>query len=271
MKSDCRKLKESSVYIKNWIQKQPSVKEESLTDWLLFDVSEKIEGIAYRDFTRHEEARETGADWEWWFVFNKYSIKMRIQAKKIKENDDNYPGIAHTNQYGLQIEKLLKDAKGSNSIPLYAFYTRLKENVMCKRAINDEGVYLAEANKIFKDFIENGKQHISPPDIMKLTIPLSCFLCCDLIYEGNNEKGFQRFFSHYFYSIVTQNGEDSKNSFVMNEDMPGLYSEPPNYVSSFIKLSRNNLLNEWESQYYRQLEGINALLVYDARESKKRE
>jgi len=51
-----------------WRREQPNVGEESLTDYLLWQVSRHLECVKYVKFTRHQEARFTGADWEWWFV-----------------------------------------------------------------------------------------------------------------------------------------------------------------------------------------------------------
>ena len=119
MSNDCILLKESSVYIRNWIDKQSNVKEESLTDWLLFEVSNKIKRITYKAFSRNEEAKITGADWEWWFLFKSNSYKFRVQAKKIKTNGDNYSSIAFSNKYGFQINKLISDSIDNNSILIY--------------------------------------------------------------------------------------------------------------------------------------------------------
>ena len=83
MNTDADKLRGSSLYVRKWLVRQPSVKEESITDWLLFDISENIKSVYYQAFTRHEEARKTGADWEWWFVFRDFAMKLRIQAKKL--------------------------------------------------------------------------------------------------------------------------------------------------------------------------------------------
>lgn len=58
---------ECSAYIRNWLLRQPHVKEESLTDWLLFEISQKNPAIYYRAFSRHEEALN-GTDWEWWIL-----------------------------------------------------------------------------------------------------------------------------------------------------------------------------------------------------------
>ncbi len=50
-----------------WMQKQPNVKEESLTDWMLYNVSEKCKYFYYKTFSKNEEAYN-GADWEWWVL-----------------------------------------------------------------------------------------------------------------------------------------------------------------------------------------------------------
>lgn len=82
LKTDCENLKESSLYIKRWIDGQPEVKEESISDWLLFDMSQKIRRIVSKSFTRHEEAKLTGADWEWWILYSNVAYKFRVQAKR---------------------------------------------------------------------------------------------------------------------------------------------------------------------------------------------
>lgn len=111
MKHICKHISAASAYVGNWIKVQPSVGEESLTDWFLFKLSEDVPDIKYRKFTRHYEGKVTGADWEWWFIDNYHALCLRIQAKKLKTGKDNYSEIARTNQYGMQIEKLIEDAK----------------------------------------------------------------------------------------------------------------------------------------------------------------
>ena len=265
VKTDCEKLKDSSVYVKEWIDLQSAVKEESLTDWLLYDISKKIDGITYKAFSRHEEARTTGADWEWWFLFHTFSAKMRVQAKKLITDKDNYPSIAHTNKYGLQIENLLKDSQDKNFIPLYAFYTSLKEQVMCQRGITDEGVYMAGGNQVYTDFIECGKKHVHPSDVLIHCVPLSCFLCCPLCYEG--DEGFIRFLSDYYQNeIKADKNVNSKNKSEKEEELPGIFRQIPKYVSSFIEFSREGLPEWWEKEFSYGLEGAKALVVYDARD-----
>jgi len=266
MKSDCEKLKKSSVSVKKWIAKQPAVKEESITDWLLYDVSRSIPKITYRAFSRHEEARDTGADWEWWFLFPTFSAKMRVQAKKIDLTKDNYPNIAHTNQYGLQIEKLLSDSKDKNFMPFYAFYTSVQESVMCKFRINNEGVFLAGGKQVYVDFIKNGKRTVQPADILLKCVPLSCFLCCPLGSEGT--EGFIRFLaSYYFLEMGFENEKEALDAYP--GAMAGIYREVPSYISSFIEHSREKLPDWWEQEFRNYLEGTNALVVYDARDDEQ--
>lgn len=123
MPSECDILIEAAEYLGRWLTLQPAVKEESLTDWLLFDVSSKTPRIRYATFTRHQEARKTGADWEWWFLYPSASFRWRIQAKKSDPVGDNYPALVYTNRYGLQIDKLIADAKTVNAVPAYVFFT----------------------------------------------------------------------------------------------------------------------------------------------------
>lgn len=82
--TDCERVRHCSLYVRHWIEKQPEVKEESLTDWLLFELSRRIPRIRYKSFSRHEESRVTGADWHWWFVFDRFSFQIRVQAKRLK-------------------------------------------------------------------------------------------------------------------------------------------------------------------------------------------
>lgn len=89
-----------------------------MTDRFLFDISEKLPIVKYKQFTRMEEERKTGADWEWWFLFpNDKAFCARVQAKKLKTDKDNYAGIDYTTNGMLQIERLIEDSNKED----YAF------------------------------------------------------------------------------------------------------------------------------------------------------
>lgn len=263
MNADADRLRDSSLFIRKWLIRQPSVKEESITDWLLFDISEKINGVYYSAFSRHEEAQKTGADWEWWFIFQTFSMKLRVQAKRLTAKKDNYPALAYINRYGLQIEKLINDAKIDNFIPLYAFYTAGAELTMCGKNILDEGVYLAGGKTLYKDFIVNGKKAVSDSDILKRANPLSCLLGCPLSFEGPDS--LVDYFKKYYPNDSLSEPEETQN--IKNNDgkILGYHKEPPDYINSFIQSSPDGLPDWWESEFRDYIKDVNALLVYDTR------
>jgi len=138
--ADCVIAREVSAKLAAWQRQQHAVGEESLTDWLLFELSNRFPWVRYMKFTRHREARETGADWEWWLAFSDGAMGLRVQAKRLSAADDNYSGIAYTNQYGLQIEKLRLDARANGLLAFYALYhPETVELVFCAAAAQQPG------------------------------------------------------------------------------------------------------------------------------------
>src|SRR5439155_23288711 len=125
-------LSEASKYVQSWLRRQPGVKEESLTDWLLDRISSQSPRFHYSAFSRHTEARETGADWEWWLLFPQHSYRLGVQAKKLNANADHYAVIAHVNRYGLQVEMLLENSRKADALPFYAFYSGIPSPTMCE-------------------------------------------------------------------------------------------------------------------------------------------
>ena len=259
MKKECNILRQSSLYVRNWTNTQPNVKEESLTDWLLFNVSEKTKNITYRDFTRHEESKTTGADWEWWFIFPNFSYKFRVQAKKTKTSSNNYNGVTYPKKTSSQMNKLISDAYQNNALPIYAFYTDKIERVKCQKKILDEGVYLVSAIDLKNKFVIPNTKKIEYNDILEGTIPLSCLLCCELHNDSKNEKpeNFEVFVKEYFYSSPLIGNE-------IIEDL-GKYKQTPNYVNSLLEFSNKDLPDWWEKEFGRNIKDLNGILVFDRR------
>lgn len=252
----CNDIKEISSYVKVWIQNQPTVKEESITDWLLYEISRKIPYVKYISFTRSDEARKTGADWEWWFVFDKGNYRLRVQAKK--GADDNYPSIAYTNKYGLQIDKLLSDAEKNNAIPFYAFYTDQVDQIMCIYSkAQDEGVFLSSAYRLYTDFIENGKRRVKIDEILLRSNPITCFFCCDLILKGDTpEDGFRRFINKYYLSKV----------FTEKYNNLGYHAQLPQNIRILLNSTSIDVSQWYEKEYRQQIQDIDAIVIVDMRE-----
>ncbi|MFI0430685.1 DUF6615 family protein [Mariniflexile sp. HMF6888] len=86
-----------------------------------YKLSDLDPNISYQLFNRIQEARTTGADFEFWILTNNFNFRARVQAKRLRQNKDHYSSIAYTNNYGYQIEKLRTDAISNGFGPLYAF------------------------------------------------------------------------------------------------------------------------------------------------------
>ncbi len=260
MHTICKSFTECSADIKKWLAKQPEVKEESLTDWFLYDLSEKVPTIKYKQFTRIEEGRKTGADWEWWFIFSdKESFAARIQAKKLKPTVDNYPGIAYTSNGLLQIERLLGDSAKDGFASFYSFYsTENGGSTMCGGRLNGEGVYLGEANSLRDEFILKGKKPLTPQDILRFTNPISCLFCCPMIFEmsSNIAEGFRQHVKKYFPRLNGNGGENN------NREELG-FRETPRYI---LELAAGDIPDWWENEYRFYLARTNAIVTIDLRD-----
>ncbi|MCK0133071.1 DUF6615 family protein [Arenibacter sp. S6351L] len=262
MTKPCEVFSECTAYVKNWISKQPEVGEESITDWFLFNISEKLPHIKYRQFTRYVEGRVTGADWEWWFVFsNSQSFATRVQAKKIRLNKDNYSGLAHTTQGTLQVDKLIKNARTKGMAAFYAFYTNSDSQTLCNRNGKGYGVYWSEANKVRTDFIQKGRKKVSDSDVLSISNPIECLFCCPLTFKGQNGvEGFKNYLESYF---PTYNEQDV-NSNIRSENLGFL--KTPNHISTL--LESKEIPDWYESEFRNRIEGIKSILVIDMRKEK---
>ena len=131
----------ASKRIYTWLDKQSHVKEESLTDWLLFNLSEQLPFFLYKAFSRHEESLN-GADWECWILVNNRetlcsnrngdfsAYRFLFQAKKLKRGTDNYPLLSYSNRNGMQFDLLMAEAKRRHALPLYLFYSTQQTDLM---------------------------------------------------------------------------------------------------------------------------------------------
>lgn len=262
MNSICKTFKACSSDIQRWITKQPEVKEESMTDRFLYDLSEKIPTLKYKQFTRTEEGRKTGADWEWWFIFsNKEAFGARVQAKKLKDKVDNYTGIAYVSNDRLQIERLLDDSAKDGLASFYSFYTsESSTDTMCGGREVGEGVFLGEANKLRDEFILQPRKKLAPADILNFTNPISCLFCCPITFDhGKNIKeGFRKHIKRYFPDFSNNRREGS------NQEELG-FMPTPNYILQFLS---DNAEDYWETEYRTRFEKTNAIVVIDLRNEK---
>lgn len=251
----CRVLSEFSEEAHRWIGEQPSITEDSITDWLLRFLSKEISFVHYYRFNRVEEAKN-GADWDWWFVDNQSALGLRIQAKRIRENSDHYPGLAHSNRNGFQIDLLLDSSRKDNLIPFYTFFDGHDRNVTkCQTKKHPQaGLSLSSAQMIQNLLFSGGRHRIESSQLLELSNPLACVACCPLTDRGPHPiEGIRVQLAHYFPEA-------------MSGPTSGVHVEPPPYVMSLLQGAREESGDDWERQFRDQLPVSNAVLIFDLRE-----
>lgn len=266
---DCEVVSELSKRLCVWLRKQPSVGEESLTDWLLFETAERLPRVRYFKFTRWDEARTTGADWEWWFVSRRLSLGMRVQAKKLASSSDNYPGLAYANKHGMQIERLREDATRNGLLAFYALYCESQGQARLRcggrpDAGTGEGVFLAAANGLYSAHIQKGRGKVDAHEILAASNPLSCLFCCPMVMDPPGVEGFYHYIQSYYPdSLDTALVPEVQNK--AGDERLGLHPEPPDYVTSLLQFAEAEIPTWWEREHRPPVDEAKALLVFDLR------
>ena len=255
MRRHRQQLLKSSAFVKRWLARQPAVKEESLTDWLLFDISERLPCVTYRAFTRHEEGKHTGADWEWWILFPNFSLRMRVQAKKLTPERDHYPELARTNRHGLQIERFLADCKTANAVPLYAFYSALDSSPVSRAGTARDGAFVADGQRVYDGFVAGPRKPVAAIEILRLSTALSSILRFPPGSSGSGEMAM-RFLRSQLQAGVLHTSTESISA-------RGIYDIIPEHILSLMQARRNGVSGSWENEFDSLLQGYRALLIHD--------
>lgn len=258
-------LTKISAEIKSWLQDQPDVGEETLTDFLIRNISKHSKDIQCYKFN-HKKESENGADWIWCFRCYSYYYLMYVQAKKLnKRASKNHKGLEQRNINGKQIELLIQNAKSQNMLAVYAFYTNISAKTMCKMLYTDEGAFIASAQAIKK--INNNyalkTTSTSPLNILKCCIGFSCLECCSLIFSKDTiANGFELFINTFFMK-GSDEAFDELNPFYRHdiEDLPGylhwiVKNKSHDYTSS-------NLPDWFETEYKESIKNLSGVVLLD--------
>lgn len=100
--------------------------EETITEGTLLQIWSRHSGMVdIQTFSKPREAMN-GADWEWHIIGRKYTLKMRVQAKRLAKNGLQikrlYSQQAKTAPHP-QIDMLIADATLQGLLPVYCFYS----------------------------------------------------------------------------------------------------------------------------------------------------
>ncbi|WP_432937480.1 DUF6615 family protein [Kribbella sp. CA-253562] len=102
--------------------------EETITETMLLDLRLELSGrLAVTPYTKYQESRVTGADWEWWFCdgIGRRMYGMRVQAKKLKlvNGSPAYDFAYRPNKRKeRQVDRLLANARDAGLPAVYALY-----------------------------------------------------------------------------------------------------------------------------------------------------
>lgn len=129
--------------------------EETITESNLLELRRRHPAIiTLHTFGKKKEAK-TGADWEWHIIGRARSFGMRVQAKRLQQ--DNVLKIPHMvkSTKAEQINLLIDDAKTQGLMPVYCFYATEAQRAKWKASSAagglspfEFGCLLASAHKV---------------------------------------------------------------------------------------------------------------------------
>lgn len=129
--------------------------EETITETNLLELRRRHPGvITLRTFGKKTEAKN-GADWEWHIIGRARRFGMRVQAKRLQQ--DNVLKIPHVvkSSKDHQIDLLIKDARAQGLMPVYCFYASETQRQKWRTISNsgtlspfEFGCLLASAHKV---------------------------------------------------------------------------------------------------------------------------
>ncbi len=100
--------------------------EETITELFQLFLSSMFHSnqILIKSFSKHQES-QNGADWDWWFISdsNKKYLGIRIQAKVISPDTEEYKVLHYISGKQPQALKLKRSSVKDSMVPLYALYT----------------------------------------------------------------------------------------------------------------------------------------------------
>ena len=124
--------------------------EETITESNLLELQRRHSDVVHlHTFSKHQESR-IGADWAWYIVGRKRTLKMRVQAKRIQRNGVLRIRHAVASSGRQQRELLIRAAHAARMRPMYCIYcTESQRSLWRQRAGRPaSGCLLANASDL---------------------------------------------------------------------------------------------------------------------------
>ena len=273
-------FQDASQYCHEWLSIHPSVKEESLTDWLLYHLSSSNPRVHCQAFTRREEAL-IGADWEWWLLTDAslgmsekpIGYRFLIQAKKLIHDRDNYALLAYSNRYGLQIDRLIEEAKLRRAMPFYAYYTNalpdlsrqlaripfIDHSLLRPGIPHINGCFLSSAFEVHKHLFGGPRKALWEKTLLDDSFGLSLL---DELWDSTSVRDRMKPLNDYFKKCV--NDPSHPMGFLHHG------SALPSYVQYLIdRQFDHSAFSCLESQFSHELQGVGGIGLIDLRGKQK--
>jgi hypothetical protein len=98
--------------------------EETITESNLLEIQRRHPRLTrIETFSKHVESSKTGADWEWHLIGRAWTLKLRVQAKRVTKTGD-LKGILQKSKTArhTQVDLLINSSKQDGLRPIYCFY-----------------------------------------------------------------------------------------------------------------------------------------------------
>jgi hypothetical protein len=173
------------------------------------------------DFSPWLESRETGADWEWWFVDQQGAFGAAVQAKSL--SDCTY-GIDFVPNGGTtQIDRLMQYCKTNRVHPQYVFYNFWSKPQAatwpCPTISHHEplwGCTIADGHAVYR-LHKSGRSTL--PHILPISLPWHCLTCCPPAQSpGVGQAAYA--VASVLHNVGTAEAVDSDNFPVLSAGLP---------------------------------------------------
>lgn len=239
--------------------------EETITETLMLDLQAKLgPHLEVQTFTKYEESRNTGADWEWWFCDGQGQrmYGMRVQAKKLKTTKAGVPfydfSYKPKKSKKRQVDRLLASALRDGLPAVYALYNGPDLdlslfNWRCcteKASVGVFGVSMLSA-RAAQALADIGDTTLAT--VGGLSLPWSCYALCEnwlqpealALWPGNNDESLSAFAADLVTALMVQDAEYTGLSARRRELAAAsgfrTWNEAPFYVTQMIRRATRGL------------------------------
>lgn len=165
-------------------------REETYTENILHDLASRHRDcLIVEPHSAYREGRQSGADWEWWFVADNACFGMRVQAKRLSFQSSDFKSLNHRTPSGkLQVDLLEEDAKRYNVWPCYVLYSYQPSDTSipwhCGTTARDSrllGCTILHTSHV-RACIDAGD--LSMSTVLSVARPWHCIVCCRGFHQG---------------------------------------------------------------------------------------